>query len=233
MLCQKLYTNKFFFGLICCILFAQSCVTAFEVPSSKFHSANNLSNIRAQVNLNDNTTHFGYLSLNSTNDVNSLATIHLPKERKQIELPIHSIAYYEVDEVMYYLKFIEPYSGQINLLGNTKPKRSFVKLITPKNFSIQMFSSNEYVKDAKSSLPNIVTHYYINCPKNNDTLLDIAHPNFKQQFEKIIVKFSSSNNHFKQKITEIEQIKKLNNLSVEQRVNLIKKIATLYQQSEG
>jgi hypothetical protein len=205
----------------------------FEVESSKFHSANHLSNIKAKVILSDNTNYLGYLSLNTLHNINSQATIHIPKERKQIELPIQKITAYEIDDEMYFLKYILPYHTQINLLGKQAPKQSFVKLLTPKNYFIQLFSSTEFVNDAKSSLPKTKEHIYFSVNEFNNALIDINHPEFPIHFNKKINELALKNAEFGKRLVEVTDIKKINHKSLERKVEILKAIAALHYETNG
>lgn len=214
------------------LVFFQSCTSSFEVASTKFHHPNNISNIRAKVFLEDNTNHLGYLSLNLTQTENAIATVKLPHEKREIKLPFNKITAYETDDVTYVLKTIEPYNNKIFLLGKSQPKQSFVKLLTPKNYTIQVFTSKEKTEDAKSSLPKTREHYFFSINKeNNSFLMDMFNPNFTNSITVKLKELANQNDTFSKKFDENLAFSKFSHKSIEQKVEILKSIAAIYQES--
>lgn len=225
---------KYIFNLITVSIILQSCSTTFEVASTKFHHPNHFSNVRANVYLSDNSVHLGYLSLNTASEVTPIASLSFPKEKKTIELPINKIKAYEIDDVTYVLKRIKPFTNEIFLFGKPAPKLCFVKMLSPKNYMIQLFSSHEKVKDAKSSLPKDVEHFYISFGMaNNENLYDISHPNFETEFKSIMREIGVKNEGFYTQVYNQYLTKKFENKILQDKVEMLKYIATLYQQSVG
>ena len=223
---------KYIFNLVTVAIILQSCTSTFEVASTKFHHANYFSNVRANVYLNDNSVHLGYLSLNISSDLNPLASLSFPKEKKTIELPINKIKAYEIDDVTYVLKTIEPFTSEIFLIGKPAPKQWFVKMLTPKNYTIQLFSSQEKVKDAKSSLPKNIEHNYVSFGMvNNEVLYDVSHPSFETHLNRMIQEIGAKNEAFYNKINNQKLVKNFGTKMLTEKVEVLKTIATLYQQS--
>lgn len=152
-------------------------------PTTAFTNSNDVHNVKATIILQDNSSMLGYLTLK--NKINQKeASVHLPKERKTIDLDVHTIKAYEIEDAHFALKQIEPYSSKIYLWGKPAAHKSFVKRLTPSHFKIQLYSYEEKVSEAKSSLTKTVTHYFVEFNQlNNNQLIDISHKNFAEIYK--------------------------------------------------
>jgi hypothetical protein len=161
-----------------------SCATMAFSPNTSFNSSNDVKNVRATVILQDNSSMLGYLTLK--NKVNEQqATVRLPQQRKTIDLAVHHIKAYEIEDAHYALKTIEPYTTQIYVWGKPFAHKSFVRRLTPPEYAIQLYSHEEKIKEEKSSLTRTVTHYFVEFNHTNpEQLIDITHPDFLNQYKK-------------------------------------------------
>lgn len=231
--CQKIIKQLCFYTWL--VLLHSSCSSGLQVASSKFNNANDLTEIKANVILADNTIMNGYLTINNVAN-NKAATIRFPKQRSTIEIPIANIKAYEIEDAHYTLKLIEPVSNKIYLWGKPTYYKSFVKRLTPIEYTIQLFSSEEKIKEIKSSLTTTAIHYYVEFSENKShQLLDLTHENFVDVYHQAIKNLCANNYLFAQQFQadkKLVQIK-LATKSANDRVKILMHVAKLYAACKG
>lgn len=137
-----------------------------------------MNNMKATVHLSDNSTLAGYLSLNTL--ATNKATIWQPQQRKTVELPLHQLKGYQLEDDFYAFRLIQPNYNKIYITGKPPAAWKFVKQLTAHGNGIQLFEYDEFVKEEKSSLTRKVKHYFAELPGNNDSVLwDISTSQFK------------------------------------------------------
>lgn len=214
------------------IVVFSSCATMAISPSTSFVSSNDVHNVRATVILQDNSSILGYLTLK--NKVNEQqASVRLPQERKTIDLKVHHIKAYEVEDAHYALKQIEPYSSKIYVWGKPLAHKSFVRRLTPQEYEIQLYSFEDRLKEEKSSLTRTVTHYFIEFKTSNpEQLVDFAHPDFLNYYQQQLQKLTEECRDLTQKINAKESAysitKRIKNN--QEKVNILYNIAKLHHE---
>lgn len=209
-----------------------SCATIALSPSTSFNSSNDVKNVRATVILQDNSFLLGYLTLK--NKVNEQqATVRLPKQRKIIDLAVNHIKAYEIEDAHYALKTIEPYTAQIYVWGKPFAHKSFVKRLTPKEYTIQLYSHEEKIKEEKSSLTRTVTHYFVEFNDTNpEQLIDITHPDFLNQYKKQLQILTKQCTELEQKVNSKESAYNVTkrSKSTKEKSAILFNIAKLYHE---
>ncbi len=222
------------FYMIVVIAFS-SCATMAISPSTSFNSSNEIHNVRATVILQDNSSMLGYLTLK--NKVNEKeASVRLPQQRKIVNLNVHHIKAYEVEDAHYALKTIEPYSSKIYIWGKPIAHKSFVKRLTPQEYTIQLYSFEEKVKEEKSSLTKTVTHYFVEFNNTHpEELIDIIHPSFLEKYNEQLAVLTKQCNALSQKIEAKENAyiisKRIKN--PKERSTILYNIAKLYEECKS
>ena len=83
-------------------------------------------------------------------------------------------------------------------------------------------------------MPKDVEHFYISFGMVNDeNLYDISHPNFETQFKSIMREIGVKNEGFYTQVYNQYLTKNFENKILQDKVEMLKNIATLYQQSVG
>lgn len=231
---MKFYPKRLqFIGMysIVVVLFS-SCATMLVTPSSSFNNSNDVDNIKATIILQDNSSMLGYLTLK--NKVNQKeASVRIPQERKTIDLDVHDIKAYEIEDAHFALKLIEPFSSKIYLWGKPTAHRSFVKRLTPAHYQIQLYSHEEKQADLKSSLSKTVTHYFVefNTAANNK-LIDVTQSNFATLYQQYITQLSNSCTSFAEAYKQQKQTLSIKGTSktAEERMKILFHVAKLYEQ---
>jgi hypothetical protein len=138
--------------------------------------------MKATVHLSDNSVVSGYLSLNTITA--NKATIWQPQQRKTVELPLHQLKGYQLEDDFYAFRLIQPNYNKIYITGKPPASWKFVKQLTAAGNGIQLFEYDELVQEEKSTLTRKVKHYFAELPGNNDSVLwDISTQKFKTALE--------------------------------------------------
>jgi hypothetical protein len=218
-----------FYSIILIVL--SSCATMLVSPSTSFNNSNDIHNIKAKIILENNSSMLGYLTLK--NKINQkAASVHLPKERKTIDLDVHTIKAYEIEDVHFALKLIEPFSSKIYLWGKPGAHKSFVKRLTPSHYQIQLYSYEEKVADVKSSLTKTVTHYFVEFNKSaNEKIVDVMHSNFPSFYKQQIAILSNNCAAFSEGFAQQQKTLSINSSSktAAERMKIVYHVASLYE----
>lgn len=208
-----------------------SCATMLFTPTTAFTNSNDVHNVKATIILQNNSSMLGYLTLK--NKVNQKeASVHLPKERKTIDLDVHDIKAYEIEDAHFALKLIEPFSSKIYLWGKPGAHKSFVKRLTPSHFRIQLYSFEEKVPEVKSSLTKTVTHYFVEFNQStNNELVDISHKNFAEIYKQQITQLSNNCIIFAESYNQQQKLLSITGSSKTpaERMKIVYHVAKLYE----
>lgn len=219
-------------GIYFIVVLFSSCASMLVSPGTSFNNSNDVDNIKAKIILQDNSSMLGYLTLK--NKINQKeASVRIPHERKTIDLDVHSIKAYEMEDAHFALKLIEPFSSKIYLWGKPTAHKSFVKRLTPAHYQIQLYSHEEKQADLKSSLSKTVTHYFVEFNKAaNDKLIDVTQSNFASIYQQHIATFSSNCSLFAAAYQQQEQTLSIKGASktAEERMKILFHVAKLYEQ---
>lgn len=182
------------------LLLLSSC----SVPNAThFSGADNFSNIRATVTLDDNSQIAGYLTLRK-NNTGSHASIWQPANKTNEHLNVADITAFSTDLGTFYFKVLHPSAA--GKLNDSKPFGAFVKSISSPGHAISIYEYTEYVPGIKSSLPNAVRHYYIQLPGENENhIWDIEGEKLSPQFNDMMKKIFAGDAAIVQKIENKER----------------------------
>lgn len=219
-------------GICFIVVLFSSCASMLISPSNSFKNSNDVDNIKAKIILQDNSSMLGYLTLK--NKINQKeASVRIPHERKTIDLDVHSIKAYEMEDAHFALKLIEPFSSKIYFWGKPTAHKSFVKRLTPAHYQIQLYSHEEKQADLKSSLSKTVTHYFVEFDKaDNDKLIDVTQSNFAAIYQQYITKLSNNCSLFAVAYQQQKHTLSIKGSSktAEERMKILFHVAKLYEQ---
>lgn len=220
------------FALMAFVLFCSAaCTNSLKLGSSEFNNANDFTEMRANVVLADNKIVFGYLSVNNTVN-NGFAKIRMPKNRVNVEIPIANIKAYTIEDKEYFLKEINPATTKYYVWGKPSPKKCFVQKLTPAEFPFHLYTSEEKVKDTKSSLTSSIKHYYLEVDGGH-TLIDVNDKEIANLYHKEIAKMCTSKPTFAAQYQPFKKEfdKTILHRGAEEKIKVLLKLGRLFANS--
>ena len=174
----------------------QSCTTTGGLN----HQPGNISNVRASVQMSDNSLQNGYITL-PTASANSASFYH-PVNRSHVSLDMNKVVSFTTDRGTYERKTLHKQGNGSAYITMT----AFVKRLTEPGALIHVYEYEELVSNnPKSSLKSVQKTYYATMPGYGDeNVWDINSEKFTHNFNQTMQQVYSADTRM------VEQIQQMN-----------------------
>lgn len=180
----------FFYRITVMLFCVLAGFSACRTTGLAFKTPGEINELRATVYLqNEEDPVTGYLSLNTA--VSNHAYLRLPHNRETKVMPLNEIKGYELEDVFYARKYLQPDKRPFVWMRTAGGKYAFVKQLTPGHYSINLYQYDELVQEAKSPLTRTVQHYYVSLPGDNHVVWPLQSQTVKDYWKELHTKMST------------------------------------------